>query len=250
MHDLTFDPVDHQAACSRRNSLWLDINDSDGLGSKNGASWRRASLVSTTTTTTTTTRRGRSPPSSPSRPRKRISVKDVDFYPTTSSSLLNNDGQQHLQLNDHHLSLPSFNTTPQTSSQVQANNCPPNLSFETFLTMKPEERAKYHSTLSSLAESMKRTEHSRQQVILQRSLLTPDQHDALEDARARQLQAIQTEALIPVQSAPHASLEECPTRSGILDAFFAGSRGTLTNGLEQSRRQLRSYMGQVQKQTL
>ena len=98
-------------------------------------------------------------------------------------------------------------------------------------------------------QSMQRTEQSRRQVMLQRSLLTPNQRVALEEARSRQLQAIQTEALIPVQT-PTSTRELSPTRSSIVNAFFAGSRGTLTNGLEQSRRQLRNYMGQVQNQTL
>jgi hypothetical protein len=96
---------------------------------------------------------------------------------------------------------------------------------------------------------MKRTEESRRQVMMQRSLLTPAQRAALEEARNRQLQAIQTEALIPVQT-PTSTRELSPTRSGIVDAFFSGSRSTLTNGLEQSRRQLRNYMSQVQNQTL
>eukprot|EP00984_Skeletonema_dohrnii_P030168 scaffold21422_cov103-Skeletonema_dohrnii-CCMP3373.AAC.6 len=86
---------------------------------------------------------------------------------------------------------------------------------------------------------MQRTEQSRRHVMLQISLLTPNQRVALEEARHRQLQAIQTEALISVQTLT-STRELRPTRS------IAGSRGTLTNGLEeQSRRQERNYMGQI-----
>ena len=99
---------------------------------------------------------------------------------------------------------------------------------------------------------MEQTQHTRRQVVLQRSLLTLNQRIALEEARHRQLRVqaiqIQTEALIPVQTTS-TTQELSPTRSSIVDAFFAGSRSTLTNGLEQSRRQLKNYMGQVQNQT-
>ena len=145
--------------------------------------------------------------------------------------------------NQSELSLCSFNTAQ--TSQVAAD--PLNASVNSLV--KPDDQANYRSALASLAQSMQRTEQSRRQVMLQRSLLTPNQRVALEEARHRQLQAIQTEALIPVQT-PTSARDLSPTRSSIVNAFFAGSRGTLTNGLEQSRRQLRNYMGQVQNQTL
>jgi len=235
MHDLTFDPVDQYDALafSRRNSLYLDTNDLGFDSSMNsGRASRRSSLASTSRS-----RRGRSPAAN--RPRKRISVKDVDFDPTPSLG----DTQQHRHSHDD-LSLCSFNTAQ--TSQVASD--PLNASSSSLL--KPDgEQVNYHSALASLAQSMQRTEQSRRQVMLQRSLLTPNQRVALEEARHRQLQAIQTEALIPVQT-PTSTREMSPTRTSIVNAFFAGSRGTLTNGLEQSRRQLRNYMGQVQNQTL
>lgn len=235
MHDLTFDPVDQYDAIapSRRNSLYLDSNDL-GFDFMNGRASRSSSLASNTNTSS---RRGRSP-ASPGRPRKRISVKDVDFDPTPSHYAQ----MQHLSHDD--LSISSFNTAQ--TSQVTADHP---LDSSSKSLRNPEEQAKYHTALASLAESMQRTELSRRQVMLQRSLLTPSQRLALEEARHRQLQAIQTEALIPVQT-PTSTRELSPTRSSIVNAFFAGSRGTLTNGLEQSRRQLRNYMSQVQNQTL
>lgn len=229
MHDLSFDPIyqhdGYEAAATRRNSLFLDGCD---LGFHNPS--RRASLVDNNYYM----RRGRSPPATPNRPRKRISVKDVDFDPNPSYDSQN-------QLDD--LSICSFNT-----AQTSQDN-PLNSSFNSLLATNPDEQAKYHSALASLAESMKKTESSRRQVMLQRSLLTPDQRASLEEARNRQLQAIQTEELIPVQTQHHVR-DLSPTRSNIMNQFFSGSRGTLTNGLEQSRRQLKSYMSQVQNQTL
>jgi hypothetical protein len=249
MHDLTFDPVDeHDAlAISRRNSLYLDTMNDLGFDLMNGRASRRASLANSVNNS----RRGRSP-ASPDRPRKRISVKDVDFDPIPSL----NAQQQHPSHND--LSMSSFNTAQ--ISQGAADH-PLESSHQTYFKislllllsskslLKPEEQAKYHTALASLAKSMQRTELSRREVMLQRSLLTSSQRLALEEARHRQLQAIQTEALIPVQT-PASSRELSPTRSSIVNAFFAGSRGTLTNGLEQSRRQLRNYMSQIQNQTL
>jgi len=230
MNELTFDPVDQYDALafSRRNSLYLDTNDL-GLDSSMGRASLRSSMRS---------RRGRSPAAN--RPRKRISVKDVDFDPAPSFG----DAQQQQHRNSQSdLSLSSFNTAQ--TSQVAAD--PLNTSSGSLAN--PDEQVSYRSALASLAQSMQRTEQSRRQVMLQRSLLTPNQRVALEEARNRQLQAIQTEALIPVQT-PTSTRELSPTRSSIVNAFFAGSRGTLTNGLEQSRRQLRNYMGQVQNQTL
>lgn len=221
MHDLSFDPVDEfdEVAFSRRNSLYLENFDRSMIDSL------RANQESKT--------RGRSPVAT--RPRKRISVKDVDFDPIPSL-----ETQQHRHSMDDLASHCSFNTA-QTSDPLHNSS--------SSLLNPEEQQVSYHSALSSLAQSMKRTEESRRQVMMQRSLLTPAQRASLEEARNQQLQAIQTEALIPVQT-PTSTRELSPTRSGIVDAFFSGSRSTLTNGLEQSRRQLRNYMSQVQNQTL
>lgn len=233
MNELTFDPVDqHDAlALSRRNSLYLDTNELGLDSSMGGRASLRSGLASSVRS-----RRGRSPAAN--RPRKRISVKDVDFDPAPALG----DAQQHRH-SQSDLSLCSFNTAQTSQMAVDP------LNSSSASALNHDEQVSYHSALASLAQSMQRTEQSRRQVMLQRSLLTPNQRVALEDARNRQLQAIQTEALIPVQT-PTSTRELSPTRSSIVNAFFAGSRGTLTNGLEQSRRQLRNYMGQVQNQTL
>ena len=233
---------DLAASPGEASSMDLPLSDDDSILGSTSAIFDSLTLNSSTSSikdnNKNATRRGRSPtPSTPNRPRKRISVKevDVDAFPS-------HDAQHQLDLDD--LSICSFNTAQTSQDHL-------NSSFTSLMatTSPDEQQAKYHSALASLADSMKKTESSRRQVMLQRSLLTPEQRASLEEARNRQLQAIQTEALIPVQTQHHVR-DLSPTRSNIMNQFFSGSRGTLTNGLEQSRRQLKSYMSQVQNQTL
>jgi hypothetical protein len=114
-----------------------------------------------------------------------------------------------------------------------------------------EEPSHYNKALQRLAESMKRTEESRSQVMKQRKMiLTPEQESAL--VRAKEQLAQQNEQ-VSRQQTPAAAPVTPPqdtARSSIMAAFFSGSRGTLTNGLEQSRKQLGMYMGQMNNHTL
>ena len=115
MHDLTFDPVDEYdaVALSRRNSLYLDTND---LGfDRSMIDSLRASQASRAENQN---RRGRSPVAN--RPRKRISVKDVDFDPIPSL-----ETQQHRHDHDE-ASICSFDMAQSSQAQVAAdppNNC-------------------------------------------------------------------------------------------------------------------------------
>ena len=236
MRDITFDPVDQcdglDTSMTSRNSLYLDSND---FGSDSSAN---ASLRSSRGSETTS--------GSPDRPRRRISLNDLADFDTPC--FVDADAQLHRHTNDG-VSLCSFNTA-ETSQVVPAllnnTNC-----ASPHANVKHDEQFCYHSALESLVKTMERTQQSRQQVVYQRSLLTPQQRAELDEARYRQLQvqAIQTEALIPVQTSTQ-SKEICPTKSSILNAFFAGNRPSLLGAVEQSRRQLRNYMGQVQNQTL
>ena len=231
MRDLTFDPVDQcdeiDLSITSRNSLYLDATDlcSDSSAVDSLRSSRACEMET-----------GRSTVG----PRKRIAMKDVDFDPTPCSG----DAQLDHHSMDDLTSLCSFNTAQTSQAQVAADA--PNICSNPLL--KSDEQLSYYSALEKLVQCMEQTQQTRRQVALQRSLLTPNQRAALEEGRRRQLLAIQTEALIPVQTTSPRELS--PTRSSIMNAFFAGSRNTLTNGLEQSRRQLRNYMGQVQNQTL
>lgn len=89
---------------------------------------------------------------------------------------------------------------------------------------------KYNEALQKLAESMQRTEETRRQVILQRQILMP-------------------QPPLPSTERVDAGRSISPGRSSILNAFFSGSRCTLTNGLDQSRKQLSMYMTQMNQQT-
>ena len=121
----------------------------------------------------------------------------------------------------------------------------------------------YSQALMKLAYSMQRTEESRKQVMLQRSLLTPDQQHALKIAKEQF--RVQTELVAQksqqVQSSNNTSsgqvgpentssmMTKPISSSSIIDAFFSGSRGSLTTGLDQSRMQLNNYMGNVHQRT-
>jgi hypothetical protein len=134
-----------------------------------------------------------------------------------------------------------------------------------------ELKAQYYEALQKLAESMQRTEVSRRQVIMHRHMLTPEQIFALEMAKEqlrRQQHQTQLAAVArQQQESRRPSLEGqvgdnppttsttntrslSPGRSSIMDAFFSGSRGNLTNGLDQSRAQLGNYMGQMNHRIL
>lgn len=122
----------------------------------------------------------------------------------------------------------------------------------------------YSQALMKLAYSMQRTEESRKKVMLQRSLLTPDQQHALKIAK-EQFRA-QTELVaqksqeqssnntysrqVSSENTSSMGMTNPPiSTSSIIDAFFSGSRGSLTTGLDQSRMQLNNYMGNVHQRT-
>jgi len=87
--------------------------------------------------------------------------------------------------------------------------------------------------LQKLFESMKRTEESRRHVMRHRVMLTVEQQQVI--YRAKELLAHQSQ------------IERA--HSPTMAAFLSGSRTTLTNGLEQSRRQLSAYVNQMANET-
>jgi hypothetical protein len=113
----------------------------------------------------------------------------------------------------------------------------------------------YSQALMKLAYSMQRTEESRKQVMLQRSLLTPDQQQALKIAKEQF--RVQTELIaqksqqVQTSNNTYSRQVNAPpiSSSSIIDAFFSGSRGSLTTGLDQSRMQLNNYMGNVHQRS-
>lgn len=140
----------------------------------------------------------------------------------------------------------------------------------------------YHEALEKLAQSMKRTEESRRQVMIQRELMNAHRECQESASMARRASALsccgeggegQSSGLSAIQvfrqmnqfnsngqladsmsqsQVNHISSQEqeLTTQPSTIAAFLTGKRSTLTTGLEQSRRQLRMYMGQVNQQTL
>jgi hypothetical protein len=155
---------------------------------------------------------------SPSPDSKRAFRGNINFDPPTTAG--GGHHQRHYSCSD----ISSCAAAPSTSEQLQR-----------------------------LAESMKRTEESRNHVMMQRKMLTPTQQEALATAK-EQLQKQQQQQQQPQGGAPEGSSSSSnssrsvsPGRSSIMAAFFSGSRGTLTTGLEQSRRELGMYMGQLNR---
>jgi len=102
-------------------------------------------------------------------------------------------------------------------------------------------KVQYNEALRKLADSMKRTEESRRYVMMQRNMLSPAQQHAISSAKEHLQQQV---VAVSPQDGQGSTRSLSPGRSSIMAAFFSGSRGTLTNGLDQSRRQLSMYMGQ------
>ncbi len=146
-----------------------------------------------------------------------------------------------------------------------SHDCPPlfNTPLPAQLVEEGDE-VQYSEALQKLAESMRRTEESRKLVLMQRRMLTPDQQYSLNVAKEqlRQQTQLVAQQFQPSQDQPQrcsfsssqggdssTTRSLSPGRSSIIDAFFSGSRGTLTNGLDQSRTQLGNYMGQMNQRT-
>jgi len=116
----------------------------------------------------------------------------------------------------------------------------------------------YDDALQKLADSIKRTERSRQQLMMQRSIIgtaasppqPPQSRRAIAPARQQLQQHVTANPLVSKSlSADGLSERLSPNdRASILNDFFSGSRGTLTNGLEHSRRQLKMLNSQTLQQ--
>jgi len=128
---------------------------------------------------------------------------------------------------------------------------------------------RYHKALHNLAESMKRTELSRRQLIMQRTKLLG--HPQQEQRTLQQMFSAPRERStptvfarsaataitsscypphLPLQHQPHLPSQPSDVEGVDVDrmaAFLSGSRRTLTNNLERSRMQLRMYANHVSK---
>jgi len=163
---------------------------------------------------------------------------------------------------DNSLTTRPFDATNATTGESQRCDSPP---ISNSIPSEAQLKAQYSEALQKLAESMQRTEESRRHVIMHRHMLTPEQKLALELAkqqlRQHQIQFVALQQQFrPSSEQPRQSTFSSsqvgadsstttrslsPVRSSIMDAFLSGSRGNLTNGLDQSRAQLGNYMGQM-----
>mmetsp|Transcript_27427 Transcript_27427/g.58667 ORF Transcript_27427/g.58667 Transcript_27427/m.58667 type:complete len:303 (+) Transcript_27427:57-965(+) len=147
--------------------------------------------------------------------------------------------QCHRQTSQGDLSMSSYATAPTSPMPNNNQRQPVSEHSEGGQCGK----AQYNEALRKLADSMKRTEKSRRHLMMQLNMLTPAQKHVISYTKEQLQQQFVT---VSPQDAQHqgSTRSLSPGRSSIMAAFFSGSRGTLTNGLDQSRRQLSMYMGQ------
>lgn len=190
---------------------------------------------------------------------RRIQLNDVKFDPTPCN--LQKD-QEQLSCDDLDTSAHStaISNDQQTKSRLQhqfaSNSCvDPSISgLPRCNSIGLHEESSYNEALQKLADSIKRTEQSRRQLMMHRTLIdapAPQQRRQSQhvvDSTQQQLQQrVAAASVVCTRPPPVESLLELSPndRSSIMNAFFSGSRGTLTNGLDHSRRQLKMYMDQV-----
>ena len=162
-------------------------------------------------------------PSPHAHKQQRFQMNEVKFEPPAQQQHFT---QHQRQASPSNLSMSSFSTAISCSAQ------PTNKGVSKSTAICQHSEAQYNEALQKLANSMKRTEESRRHVMMQRNMLSLDQQRALYLAKEQLQQQNQQ------------------VQSSIMTSFFTGSRSTLTDGLEQSRKQIRMYMGQVNHQTL
>jgi hypothetical protein len=183
--------------------------------------------------------------------RKKFDLSNsIDFDPlTVNSGLLNT------ALHPDDISTDSYNTA-QTTHQPNSP-LPTSASLSSFSSVFTPDH--YREALEHLAQTMKRTEESRRQVMLQRALLAQQQEQQQQaEERVRQQAMALRRASEMNQSYFRPLFDTGNINNGAMyqdsysgaAGFFSGSRATLTSGLEQSRRQLHMYMAQMNQQTL
>ena len=101
----------------------------------------------------------------------------------------------------------------------------------------------FKAALKQLALSMQRSELTRNEIIRQRKLAEREGHMMLPPAAtAASAPVSPTRTSTRLSSSPSTTTSSRATSSS---SFLGGTRSTLTVGLEQARRMLKSYMGQV-----
>jgi len=147
----------------------------------------------------------------------------------------------HLQLQQEDRDALDSVITPSLTSTNNLKPC----GDVNINSIEVRQEVSYEDALQKLADSMKRTEWSRQQVMKQRAIIEAT-------ALPQYLQPCHAIASENQHIAANPDLSiECLSklvsteRFCAIDAFFSGSRVTLTNGLDHSRRQLKMHTDQM-----
>jgi hypothetical protein len=184
--------------------------------------------------------------------RKKFDLSNsIDFDPLTV-----NIGPYNTAAHPDDISIDSYNTAQTTHHPVPG--LPTSASLSSFSSVFNPDH--YREALEHLAQTMKRTEESRRQVMLQRALLAQQQEQqrqaeeqvrqqAMALRRASEMNSTYFRPMFDTGNNINNGAVYQDSYSGAA-GFFSGSRATLTSGLEQSRRQLQMYMAQVNQQTL
>lgn len=144
-----------------------------------------------------------------------VSKSSLDLQPPHAYGCKSSRDGQTTQVSKSEVSGTKFNGTARKPENKNKNTT------SAPVSAVPLTLEEYNAALEKLAQSMKRTEASRQHLLQHRE----------------QLEAAKREILLDQQ------------RSIAMAQFLSGSRSTLTGGLEQSRRQIASYMGSMNHQT-
>mmetsp|Transcript_11522 Transcript_11522/g.18695 ORF Transcript_11522/g.18695 Transcript_11522/m.18695 type:complete len:284 (-) Transcript_11522:87-938(-) len=228
-----------QPSPSTKRTKMNDINSDPSVKSHQGQKFSRRVTIDETETSPFTMGQNEvaqptpSPIPSPSlspQPRHQVALeKDVALILAGLNS--------HLQQEDQAAS----GITPSLTSTNNLKPC----GDVNINSIKVRQEASYEDALQKLADSMKRTEWSRQQVMKQRAIIEAT-------ALPQYLQPCHAIASENQHIAANPDLSiECLSklvsteRFCAIDAFFSGSRVTLTNGLDHSRRQLKMHTDQM-----
>jgi len=232
-----------QPSPSTKRTKMNDINSDPSVKSHQGQKFSRRVTIDETETSPFTMGQNEvaqptpipipSPSLSP-QPRHQVALeKDVALILAGLNS--------HLQLQQEDRDALDSVITPSLTSTNNLKPC----GDVNINSIEVRQEVSYEDALQKLADSMKRTEWSRQQVMKQRAILGA----AALPQYLQPCHAIASESQ-HIAANPDLSIEclsklVSTERFCAMDAFFSGSRVTLTNGLDHSRRQLKMHTDQM-----
>mmetsp|Transcript_37154 Transcript_37154/g.80200 ORF Transcript_37154/g.80200 Transcript_37154/m.80200 type:complete len:276 (+) Transcript_37154:92-919(+) len=173
---------------------------------------------------------------------------------------------QHKQQVNFDLSAERFGYSDLSMSLVSISSEAPSVNqqvFEESASIRPYSKDQYNEALNNLAESMKRSELTRRHVMLQRDMLAPEQQRALYLAKTQLLNQQNKQVK---QQTQHAQRQTQQTQLAqqrqqqlsftivnhpLVTSFFnCETRASFADKMEQRRKKIGMYMGQVNQSTL